>query len=272
MNKNETLAARFFFRNCSVSIYLSGGIAISFDLTPEPEDVVIDRDLMPMSADRILEDNQFADFLCEVSQTNDDLIKKINAIGCMLCNKLPRDSRRNKAFICVNAKEGDCANGKSLFARGVSELCNSAWQPPSCMRRRVQLSNVTERTNLLVVDGVDCGFNFRRLFNLCTDSWWIESKAAPTVVIPREKAPYLLITSQGSVSTMPSDLSFKYLFEILEFSLERSQGPAIINRVGIMFDLWTAREWSQFYNFMFWCVVTHLGHFNSRRILFESTN
>lgn len=47
MTEDKTLAARFFFRNCAVSLHLPGEMRVSRTLTPGPEDVILYREFSP---------------------------------------------------------------------------------------------------------------------------------------------------------------------------------------------------------------------------------
>ena len=116
-DKDTTLAARFFFKNCTVSIHLPGEIRISRTFRPGPGDVILDRFFMAASSptEFIGGKSDFYRFLDGTSPSNGCFIKKLAAIGYMLCNKLPRGGCRHYAFMCVNEDKGACANGKTLF-------------------------------------------------------------------------------------------------------------------------------------------------------------
>ena len=74
---DPTLAARFFFRNCAVSLHLPGEMRISRTLTPGPNDVVLDRDFTPAGSpsEFIGGQSDFYRFLDASSSTNGSLIK-----------------------------------------------------------------------------------------------------------------------------------------------------------------------------------------------------
>lgn len=259
--EDSTLAARFFFNNCAVSIHLPGELKISRTLKPEPGDVVLDRDFMPAgSPSEFLGDkSDFYRFLDGTSPSNGGLIKKLTAIGYMLCNKLPRGGSRHRAFLCVNEDSEACANGKTLFAKAISQLCN----PVTVFARNTfghfDLSVVDENTNLLLLDEVPYCFDFCKVYNLCTDDWHIERKAQPELVIPRKKAPYLIITSNASKQMLRNDGSFRRRFAVLEFASLFGPMFTIDKYIGrIMFHDWDSTQWHMFDNFMFYCVLEYL--------------
>ena len=116
---NETLAARFFFKNCAVSIFTSGDLAISRTIQPRPGDVIFDRNFIPADSPSEFINAQcdFYRFLDATSTTNDSILKKLSAIGYMLCNKLPRGNWDYRAFICVNEEDGACRMVRLCFLK-----------------------------------------------------------------------------------------------------------------------------------------------------------
>ncbi len=269
---DPTLAARFFFRNCAVSLHLPGEMRISRTLTPGPNDVVLDRDFTPAGSpsEFIGGQSDFYRFLDASSSTNGSLIKKLTAIGYMLCNKLPRGGRRCRAFICVNEDKGACCNGKSLFAIAVSKLCNEVFYSGRDIKGFWCLSQVNERTNLLHLDDFPAESNLSRLFNLCTSDWIILRKAKPQVTIPTSKAPYLLLTSDVAASELRKDGSFRRRFVVLDFASFFSPENTIRDYIGHdLFLDWNNAQWHMFDNFMFYCVLEYLHLYSRDKDVFD---
>lgn len=269
---DPTLAARFFFRNCAVSLHLPGEMRISRTLTPGPNDVVLDRDSTPAGSpsEFIGGQSDFYRFLDASSSTNGSLIKKLTAIGYMLCNKLPRGGRRCRAFICVNEDKGACCNGKSLFAIAVSKLCNEVFYSGRDIKGFWCLSQVNERTNLLHLDDFPAESNLSRLFNLCTSDWIILRKAKPQVTIPTSKAPYLLLTSDVAASELRKDGSFRRRFVVLDFASFFSPENTIRDYIGHdLFLDWNNAQWHMFDNFMFYCVLEYLHLYSRDKDVFD---
>lgn len=269
---DPTLAARFFFRNCAVSLHLPGEMRISRTLTPEPNDVVLDRDftLAGSPSEFIGDQSDFYRFLDATSSTNGSLVKKLAAIGYMLCNKLPRGGRRCRAFICVNEDKGACCNGKTLFAIAVSKLCNEVFFSGRDIKGFWRLSQVNERTNLLHLDDFLVESNLSRLFNLCTSDWIILRKAKPQVTIPISKAPYLLLTSDVAASKLRRDGSFRRRFVTLDFSSFFSPENTIRDYIGHdLFLDWNNAQWHMFDNFMFYCVLEYLHLYSRDKDVFD---
>lgn len=258
---DQTLAARFFFRNCAVSLHIPGEMRVSRTLTPGPDDVVLDRDfsLADSPSDFINSQSDFYRFLDVTSTTNASIIKKSTAIGYMLCNKLPRNGRRCRAFLCVNEESGSCANGKSLFAHALAQLCNTVVLSGRECARTFWLSSVTERTNLVVVDDAPKNRSAQRFFHLCTQDWIIERQCQEPLILNREKAPYLLLTADTSVGKIRNDGSFRRRFGVLEFSSFFGPENPIDKYFGrFMFLGWDVAQWHMFDNFMFYCILEYL--------------
>lgn len=271
MTEDKTLAARFFFRNCAVSLHLPGEMRISRTLTPGPEDVVLDRDFTPAGtpSEYIGSQSDFYRFLDATSSTNASIIKKLTAIGYMLCNKLPRGGRRCRAFICVNEEKGACANGKTLFARAIAQFCKASFATEYNARSPFWLNVVDENTNLLVLDGMPFYFDYTHIFNLCTDAWIVSRKAQEALVIPREVVPYLLITTSASVNMIRKDASFRRRFSVLDFSSTFGPEFPIAHNIGLMFDQWDNEQWHMFDNFMFYCVLGYLRSYSRGEDVFS---
>ena len=270
--EDPTLAARFFFRNCAVSLHVHGEMRISRTLTPGPNDVVLDRDFTPAGSptEFIGGQSDFYRFLEATSSTNGSLIKKLTAIGYMLCNKLPRGGRRCRAFICVNEDKGGCCNGKSLFATAVSKLCNDVFYSGRDLRGFWCPSQVNERTTLLRLDDFPHESDLSRLFNHCTSDWIIERKAEAPITIPISKTPYLLLTSNVAVSELRTDGSFRRRFGVLDFASFFSPENTIRDYIGHdLFLDWNNAQWHMFDNFMFYCVLEYLRLYSRDEDVFD---
>lgn len=270
--EDSTLAARFFFNNCAVSLHIPGELKISRTLKPEPGDVVLNRDFMPAvyPSEFLGDKSDFYRFLDGTSPSNGALIKKLTAIGYMLCNKLPRGGRRTRAFLCVNEESEACANGKSLFAKAIARLCNPVTVDARCTHGAFYLSAVKENTNLLILDDVPYCFDFSKVFNLCTGDWHIERKAQPELVIPRKKAPYLIITSNATKQMLRNDGSFRRRFAVLEFASLFGPVFTIDKYIGrIMFHDWDSTQWHMFDNLMFYCVLEYLRSYDRGEDVFS---
>lgn len=268
----SALAARFFFKNCAVSITIDGEMHISRSLIPEKNDIVLERDFTP--AGSILEfigsQSEFYEFLQQSSSSNASMIKKSAAIGYILCNKLLRDSQRRYGFICVNEEKGSYCNGKSLFAHAVANLCNTAWTNHFIKGDEFALDSVTLSTQLFVVDGFSSKQSVQPFFNLITGCWKVNRKGEPTMVITGLSAPHVLIVSDSSVQELRRDGSFRRRFAVLDFSSYWNADHTPFDQFGhIMFDDWEQEQWHMFDNYMFYCIQEYLSCYRKGADIFR---
>lgn len=273
---NETLAARFFFYNCAVSIHLPGELRISRTLKPFPNDVVLNRNFYPENDPSVFigGHNDFYRFLDLSTPSNSDLLRKLSAIGYLLCNKLPRTGFRYRGFVCVNNEESTCANGKSLFARAIAELNNPAFLDGRIDRNTglFALRGVDEHTTVAILDDIHIRqATLNRLYCICPGDWRINRKGFPELVIERELAPYLLITTNtpahrflihGSAIRRFVPLAFSSFFGV-ENPIHKYFGHSF-------FSDWTEAQWHLFDNFMFYCVLEYLRTFSSGIDIFRT--
>ena len=272
MTEDKTLAARFFFRNCAVSIHVPGEMRISHTLKPGPDDVVLDRDFTPADSpsEFIGEQSDFYRVLDVSSSTTASIIKKATAIGYMLCNKLPRGGSRCHGFLCVNAEEGEFATGQTLFAKAISQFCNTIWIP-GCWLEELQSAYLDDYTGLLVVDGLLPGSSeLAYIYGLCTNDWVMKSKCRPAKVIPIQSAPYVLVTAPVSVSQLPTDGSLRRSFVVLDFTASSLDGTDLRKSLGrSMFTDWGQYQGHLFDNFMLYCVCEYLKDYSRGNDVFS---
>ena len=262
MNENKTLAARFFFRNCAVSIYQPGEMQISYNLKPDIGDVVFDRDFIPASShsEFLGEQSDFYRFLDGTSTTSLSLVKKLLTIGYLLCNKLPKHMpMRFRSFICVNEDKTAICNGKSLFCRAVAHYCNTIQIEGRAFRSHLGLSNVTNQTQLLIVEGVSNRFDIQQIYPLCSDDWIINRKGLKPLIIPFKSSPHMLLVSNIAIANLRSDGGFRRRFRTLEFSSFFSESNTVRDFLGHnMFTDWNISQWHAFDNLMLDCVLEYL--------------
>ena len=269
----NALAARFFFRNCSVSLHLPGELRISRTLMPLPGDIVLDRDFIPAGSpsEFIGRQSDFYRFLDVTSTSNASLIKRLASIGYLLCNKLPKHNpTRLRSFICVNEDEKAIRNGKSLFCDAIGQYCNTITLDRCCPSDYFWLSSVTNQTNLLVVENINKRTKLGQLFTLCTSDWNINRKCLAPTTIPFESTPHMLLISNMSIADVRRDGGFRRRFCVLDFSSFFSQTNTVRDFLGHdMFSDWTNSQWHLFDNFMFYCVLEYLRRYSSGEDIFS---
>lgn len=239
---------------------------------PGKEDVILPRDFHPAgeTSEFLGMQSDFYKFLDGTSPSTAAFIKKLAAIGYLLCNKLPRGGRRCRAFCCINAEDGACCNGKSLFAQAVAQMCNATLIAGHNMNRFFWLDCVSSATNLLVLDDVSRDTNLKRLFNLCTSDWRIDRRGFDPICIPLEIAPYVLLTANLHSGEIRRDGSFRRRFVILPFGSFYSPNNPVNEHIGcVMFRDWDSTQWHMFDNLMFYCVCEYLRSYSRGEDIFS---
>lgn len=260
----KTIAARFHFRNCSVTIKVDGEMIISRSTTKSPGEVVLDRNFAPEDDPTtfIGQQNEFYKFLSLTSTTNSSMLLKCAAIGYILCNRLARGGMRSRSFVCCNEDEGACANGKSLFCRAIAELSNPAFLDGKINRTTggFALSCVNETTTVAIFDDVRLSKSaIKRFYLICPGEWRIARKGRPELILEKDIAPYVLITTNTPASQFLTDGSAIRRFVPLEFSTFFTVDNPVVAHFGhCFFSGWDAEQWHLFDNFMFYCVREYL--------------
>lgn len=258
--ETNTLAARFIFNNCTVSIIDTGEVLVGTrPASPDAGEVLIDRDFKYEQdpSECCSERSVFLRFLQLTSSAWYPAFLKILAIGCMLCNKLPR--RRGRRFGCLFFNECPDAtrNGKSLFATAISQFCTTVKDRPQ-MQGRYSFYNscVTERTTLLHIDDLPSLKSILDLYELTVGDWQIARKCEDLLTIKHENAPYVIATTNlcwrdlGQMTSMYIPVGFSSFF-----------GPDCrpMDYFGhCLFYDWDAEQWHIFDNFMIYCVTEYL--------------
>lgn len=271
MNKPE-LAARFFFKNGAVSITTDGEMIFSPDIEPTADDIQLNREFTPLTTwEDFAEGNDFFTFLNESSESTASIIKKLSAIGYILCNKLDRslEKKRYRAFMCVNEEEGAKCNGKTLFTEAIAALCVADKLCDANLKNPFALSGVTDATQVVIVDGLPGGVKVQQFFNLVTSDWIVNRKCEPTKTVPFNKAPHLVLISDAVASKIRRDNSFRRRFTVLEFSSYWNQENRVCDHFGHeFFDGWDAEQWNKFDNFMFYCVREYVQTYSNGQDIF----
>lgn len=262
---DNTLAARFVFCNCSVSIHTTGELIVSRDLRLKNGDCLLPRNFSPAGSiqEYMCLESDFYRFLKGTSPSEDSLRKKMLAIGYILCNKLTRKHPIRRGFFCVNAVEGANRNGKSLFAMAIAQFCHTVKTSGRRYDKPFWLSDVTSSTNLLVVEDLPLRADLSELYLLCTHGWCISRKCQPCEFIERTSAPHLMVSVSLSIDDMPKDGSFLRRFVLLEFASFFGPENPIDKYIGrVMFRDWDSAQWHMFDNLMFYCVIEYLRSYS----------
>lgn len=184
-----------------------------------------------------------------------------------------RDPANPRAVLYVDMDSdqalADGGNGKSLTLRALRHLRQTVFQDgkrygASREGARFQFSNVTETTQLVVIDDVTKAFHFETLFALLTGDMELERKGRDKTVLPAHRVPKVALTSNYVLP--PNGTSFERRVYLVEFGSywttanrhgERISDP---KHLGCrLFEAgFTAQDWQDAFGYLFRCVQLYL--------------
>ena len=165
--------------------------------------------------------------------------------------------------MCVNEDKFGSCNGKTLFSKAIAQCCNAVFLHNPNPKNPFWLSDVTEQTNLLIVDDLSPKTNIRSLYHICPGDWAIHRKCYSPLIIDREKTPSVIVSVNTSVDNIRTEASFRRRFVLLEFSSFFGPENPIDKYFGrIMFLGWDVAQWHMFDNLMLYCVLEYLRSYD----------
>ena len=255
-NKNKAV---FYFNNTVVEVNKDvislGDYKATNGLVWESQ--IIKRDIT-------IDDNvqsDFEKFLLNVSGQNAEKFKSFqSAIGYLLHSH--KDSSNAKVVVLCDQKVTefpDGRTGKSLFGKALSKVKKSVRIDGKNFEfnSRFTFQQVDLDTQVLEFNDVKKEFDFENLFSVVTDDMTIENKGQRPFVIPFDKSPKILASTNYTIRGLGS--SFRDRLYEIEFSDFYNEEHRPIQDFGKrFFDDWDESEWNAFYNFMFKCVKVYL--------------
>lgn len=125
--------------------------------------------------------------------------------------------------------------------------------------------NVDIDTDIIFIDDVERYFKFNSLFSILTGSLLVNKKNKPQIIIPFEKSPKIVLTSNYAVGAMDiSSVRRKYEFAVVKYFGQSLEPMDVFGRQ--FFTEWDALEWSRFDNFMCHCCQLFLREHDKKHI------
>ena len=173
-----------------------------------------------------------------------------------------KNSANNRAIIFNDETISDNPNGgsgKGLFwnalkhMKKVSSIDGKTFE----FSKSFPYQTVSTDTQILVFDDVKKNFNFENLFSLITEGITLEYKGQDAVIIPVEKSPKLLITTNYTLGGIGGSHE-RRKFEV-EMSSYFNYKHTPLDEFGhMLFADWDATEWLRFDNYMINCEQYYL--------------
>ena len=201
-----------------------------------------------------IHDNNFKDFIHKVSAKDDHRIEAMETTLGYLLHTF-KDKTDQKAIIFNDQEIDDNPNGgsgKSLVLtalsniRKVIKIDGKAFNPGKSdfVYQRVNLD-----TQVLAFDDVKKNFDFEQLFSLITEGIPVNRKNKDEIYIPFERSPKIVITTNYVIAGAGTSHD-RRRHEIEFFQYFNSQRNPVQEYGRLLFDEWTAEEWSAFDNYM----------------------
>lgn len=201
-----------------------------------------------------IHDNNFKDFIHKVSAQDDVRIQAMETTLGYLLHTF-KDKTDQKAIIFNDQEIDDNPNGgsgKSLVLtalsniRKVIKIDGKAFNPGKSdfVYQRVNLD-----TQVLAFDDVKKNFDFEQLFSLITEGIPVNRKNKDEIYIPFERSPKIVITTNYVIAGAGTSHD-RRRHEIEFFQYFNSQRNPVQEYGRLLFDEWTADEWSAFDNYM----------------------
>ena len=208
--------------------------------------------------------NDFEDFVHKVSNKDKDRIKAMESTLGYLIHTF-KDKTDQKAIIFNDQEIDDNPNGgsgKSLMLtaigniRKIIKIDGKAYNPSKndFVYQRVNLD-----TQVLAFDDVRKHFDFEQLFSLITEGIPVNRKNKDEIYIPFERSPKIVITTNYVISGAGTSHD-RRRHEIEFFQYFNSQRNPQDEYGRLLFDEWTASEWTAFDNYMLNNLQMYLQH------------
>lgn len=190
------------------------------------------------------------------------IVNKITSLGYLLTEWHSRVEQ--KVVVIQDHKMGTVGQsaggvGKSILGEAIKRVTSQVYiNGKNEDARRFLFERVKPSTRNVFIDDVRANFDFEGIFNFVTGDMILDRKNIGELVIPFEKAPKFLITTNHAINKADED-SFKRRIAYMEMSEWYSPEHAPIDDFHhMLFDGWDEYQWQLFDNLMAECVMYYL--------------
>ena len=264
----DAKTAFFLYRNAFIQVTPNG--AILKDYAELPGHVwyaqIIQRDISKVDTDT-LESGQFCRFMQRISQHDSDETKSqqrfealMSYTGFML--HFYKDPALSKTLVLMDQNTSDRAEGgtgKGLYLKGLKHVQNTVIMDARnfSFDKNFAWQNMNVDTQIVALDDVGRKFPYERMFSLVTDDWPVEKKNKQAFIIPAERSPKTVITTNYVLEGQGQSFERRLiLFELSRhFHLQHTPQQEF---GGNLFTDWDSQEWNLFDNWMIYCTAFYL--------------
>lgn len=206
-------------------------------------------------------EGDFLRFLINVSGGNGGRFEAFcSAIGFLLHDH--KDTAHSPCIILNDEKISDSpegGTGKGLFMKAISNFKRSVSVDGKGFKfdKSFIWQRVDFETQLIVLEDVNKGFDFEKLFSLITEGLTVEKKGLQEFYIPFNRSPKVCITTNYAIKGSGNSFARrKFEIEFAQFYNKNFSPYHEFKRT--MFDDWDQEEWEKFDFFMLSCVQFYL--------------
>jgi primase-polymerase (primpol)-like protein len=218
-------------------------------------------------------DGEFEKFVSRACGNNADTIMAVTTSLGYLLHRF-KNPALIKAIILLDAVISDCPSGrsgKSLILSGLSKIRNVVILDGKNFDGnddRFAFQNVSEDTDIAVLDDIKDKFNFESVFHLITGDFGIEKKGKQKQILPFEQSPKIAFTSNYMLNGEGPSFEAR-VHEIALPSIYTKEFTPEMDFGHKLFIDWDENEWCKFDWFMMRCIQYY---FNMGLIAYKHEN
>lgn len=204
----------------------------------------------------------FEQFLMKISNTDQERFDILKGVIGYLLHKF-KNPNINKCVVLndekINIDNPTGRTGKSLIAQALSYVRNVMTLDGRNfdIKDRFIFQNVELSTEVINIDDVSANFNLKSFYSILTGDLKIEKKGEHALIIPFEKSPKFIFSSNYTVDTGGgSDRARVIEISLYNYYNEYNQPKHEFGH-SFFYD-WDQKEWNRFFTFCALCVQKYL--------------
>ncbi|MCM4161870.1 hypothetical protein FHG64_16020 [Antarcticibacterium flavum] len=214
--------------------------------------------------DEEIEKAVFARFIRNVTNNEDHFNSLCTAIGYLIHTY--KDQRKPIAIIIndenlIDEGKPEGGTGKGLIVKAIAQIVEKAsynGKNADFSNNKFAFQNVEDTSAIILIDDAPRNFDFEALFSVLTDDLPIEKKHRAVKVIPYERSPKFVITTNYTIKGDSSSFKRRRFDIFLNNTYSSGHTPA--DDFGDeFFHSWDEKEWQSFDLFMMACLRSFLA-------------
>ena len=218
---------------------------------------------------KIMEDDEiekamFCQFVQNITNDEQHFLSLCSALGFLIHTY--KDQRKPICIIIndenlIDEGKPQGGTGKGLIVKAVSQMVEKAMfngKNSDFSNNKFAYQNVNETTGVIVIDDAPRNFDFEALFSVLTDDMPVEKKHRPVKIIPYERSPKFVITTNYTIKGDTSSFKRRRFDTFLTNYYDAERTPS--EEFGCeFFHGWNNEQWQLFDFFMMNCLRIYLS-------------